>query len=1077
MLPERRRKLKAAKLLRVALLCCCITVFLAVAPVDETMSTGSKSDPTDMEARQELVAGDARRATWTATSLREAIDHYEKAALLSASVSDFRGASAAALKAGDVYLALSEYAASLKQYTEAEASAQKSGDWLAQATALSQMARLESYLGKNQLAQQHLSQALALFKRRESDRSAEVTNAYGAALSNLAELSYSRGDFLSASNQLNSALEKFEHDSNGEARVHLLKGYVAGTIGDTNVALTELEQSLRLYRETDDKSGQALALTAIGLWHSFNQNYTRALELHNEALTIFRTIQDQHSEAVALNAIAQTYVDLGEDANALASFNNALKLFENTGSSDAVAGTTCSIASAQLLGNAADQALASYKRCLQLSRIAGNVRFQTVALEGIAGTYGAQGQQQLAIEQYRNSEKFFQGIGDIRGQAQALNSHGDLLLQQGEKQKALDVFGQAFLLTEKMSDRSTLILTLYNLARANEALGNYETALSLIEKSFKLIEEIRANVESPDFRASYFSAVRRHYDLRIEILMQLNRLHPGEDFAAKAFSVSEQGRARLLLDLLSESRPNIRADAARELIEQELRLRGLLRAQAQYQMSLSLSGKDPNETEVAAQVAQLRSEYQTAVAQLRQQNPRLFSFEQFVPVDLERIQKELQGTDTMLLEYALGDNHSYLWTVTSDSSEGYELPARNTIEAAAREFYRLITVRQENTQDSGSYQTNVAAADNAYLAAGSKLSQMLLQPVLKKLGTRRLLFVTDGALQDIPFEALPVPLSQPAGPVDRSSPNFLITTNEVVTLPSASTLIAIRSKQSHKSSPGKLVAIIADPVVNATDERIQPAKAGGDADQNMDQAEQQTIKNLNLARLTHASEEANAISGVAPWGTTFVAEGFDASRETAMSPEVSRAQIVHFATHGFMNSEHPELSGMVLTMKDRNGANIDGLMSLPDIYSLDLSAELTVLSACQTALGKDIKGEGLVGLTHSFMSAGAKSVVASLWKVDDRATAALMADFYDGMLKQGKTPAAALRSAKLKMMREKQWSAPYYWAGFVLQGEYTNHIAVERHSWLRPGLMGLFLLILTAVAALLLQKQRRIRPA
>jgi CHAT domain-containing protein len=209
-----------------------------------------------------------------------------------------------------------------------------------------------------------------------------------------------------------------------------------------------------------------------------------------------------------------------------------------------------------------------------------------------------------------------------------------------------------------------------------------------------------------------------------------------------------------------------------------------------------------------------------------------------------------------------------------------------------------------------------------------------------------------------------------------------------------------------------------------------------------------------------------------------VAKGFDASRETVVSPEVSRAQIVHFATHGFLDTEHPELSAIVLTMTDRNGAKTDGLMPLPDIYTLDLSAELIVLSACQTALGKDIKGEGLVGLTHSFMSAGAKSVVASLWKVDDRATAALMADFYEGMLQKGMTPAAALRSAKLKMMSRKQWSPPYYWAGFVLQGEYTNHITVDRYSWLRPGLILLFVLILIATAVLVFQKRRRqIRPA
>jgi CHAT domain-containing protein len=227
-----------------------------------------------------------------------------------------------------------------------------------------------------------------------------------------------------------------------------------------------------------------------------------------------------------------------------------------------------------------------------------------------------------------------------------------------------------------------------------------------------------------------------------------------------------------------------------------------------------------------------------------------------------------------------------------------------------------------------------------------------------------------------------------------------------------------------------------------------------------------------LTRLAHAAEEADAISTVAPWGSTMVAKGFDASREIAMSPNIGEYQIVHFATHGVLDSEHPELSGIVLTMVDPKGVRTNGLMPLHDIYSLDLSAELTVLSACQTALGKDIKGEGLVGLTHAFMSAGAKSVVASLWKVDDRATAVLMAHFYEAMLQQGMSPAAALRSAKLKMMQDKQWNAPYYWAGFVLQGEYTNRISVD-HPWLNTRAVVLSLLTLIVVTGLLIIHKRK----
>lgn len=151
---------------------------------------------------------------------------------------------------------------------------------------------------------------------------------------------------------------------------------------------------------------------------------------------------------------------------------------------------------------------------------------------------------------------------------------------------------------------------------------------------------------------------------------------------------------------------------------------------------------------------------------------------------------------------------------------------------------------------------------------------------------------------------------------------------------------------------------------------------------------------------------------------------------------MSRYRVLHFATHGLLNSQHPELSGIVLSLVDERGRPQDGFLRLHEIYNLKLGADLVVLSACQTALGKEIKGEGLVGLTRGFMYAGAPRVVSSLWNVDDRATAELMKRFYEAMFIQGMPPAAALRAAQTSLRREKGWAAPYYWAGFTLQGEW-----------------------------------------
>ncbi len=227
-----------------------------------------------------------------------------------------------------------------------------------------------------------------------------------------------------------------------------------------------------------------------------------------------------------------------------------------------------------------------------------------------------------------------------------------------------------------------------------------------------------------------------------------------------------------------------------------------------------------------------------------------------------------------------------------------------------------------------------------------------------------------------------------------------------------------------------------------------------------------------LSRLTYSSAEADAIYATAPRGTTMIVKGFSANRETAMSSHIGEYQILHFATHGFLDSEHPELSGIVLTMVDPKGVQQNGVMPLHDIYSLNLSAEVTVLSACQTALGKDISGEGLIGLTHSFMSAGSRSVVASLWKVEDRATAHLMRGFYESMLQQGLSTGAALRAAKLQMIKQKEWRQPFFWAGFVLQGEYTNHIAVENNWWRHPGWVLLGLLILLPLGVVVFRRRK-----
>jgi CHAT domain-containing protein len=191
-----------------------------------------------------------------------------------------------------------------------------------------------------------------------------------------------------------------------------------------------------------------------------------------------------------------------------------------------------------------------------------------------------------------------------------------------------------------------------------------------------------------------------------------------------------------------------------------------------------------------------------------------------------------------------------------------------------------------------------------------------------------------------------------------------------------------------------------------------------------------------LVRLRFSRSEAEEISRLVPAASTLKALDFDASRDTVLSPDFGRHRIVHFATHSLLNNQHPELSGVVLSLFDRSGRPQNGFLRLYDIYNLRLSSDLVVLSACQTALGQEIKGEGLIGLTRGFLYAGAPRVVATQWAIDDRATSEVMKRFYEGMLVRGERPAAALRAAQIAIWKSKGWEAPYYWGAFTLQGEW-----------------------------------------
>jgi CHAT domain-containing protein len=374
--------------------------------------------------------------------------------------------------------------------------------------------------------------------------------------------------------------------------------------------------------------------------------------------------------------------------------------------------------------------------------------------------------------------------------------------------------------------------------------------------------------------------------------------------------------------------------------------------------------------------------------------------------------------------------------VSNDSLQVFALPRRAEIEAAARRVYNLLTLRNAAP---GKVVTDAEATKKQYERAVKRLSEMVVGPVAPLLRDKRLVVVADGALQFVPFAALPMPGM-------RGTAVPLIVTNEVVNLPSASVLAELRRQETGRAKANKTVAIFADPVFDASDERLgrgvvghaTPTSAFVRADLRTSTRDLGLTRGGKpyLSRLLYTRNEANAVMAVAPPGKAMLALDFEANRPTATSAALVKYRIIHFATHGILNNRHPELSGLVLSLVDKNGRAQDGFLKLQDIYNLRLPVELVVLSGCQTALGEQINGEGLIGLTRGFMYAGASRVVASLWSVSDVATASLMADFYRAMQHDGMRPAAALRAAQIQMWKQKHWNSPYYWAAFQIQGDW-----------------------------------------
>jgi CHAT domain-containing protein len=559
-------------------------------------------------------------------------------------------------------------------------------------------------------------------------------------------------------------------------------------------------------------------------------------------------------------------------------------------------------------------------------------------------------------------------------------------------------------------------------------LNRLEESQQVFQGAIDVAELMRMELIDPEQRSSVASTYAILYKQYIELLMERNKVSPSGDYDASAFEMSERSRARSILELLEEAHVNLRKDADLKLIEEEKHIGDQITSQTKALESARRS-KSPDVVRHQTQLENLLAQRREIEEKIRTTSPRYASITRPEPVSVEEVQG-LLDRDTALLEINLGSNgQGFMWLVEKNKFSTFSLNNSLELERKAKAYYEAVSapgvhVRFESAQKR---LARIQKAKEEERKSGAAISEALLQPILPSLKERTILIVAEGALQYVPFTALPIP----------GTSQLMVSRYEVVELPSASVLRELRGKRSANSAY-RPIAVFADPVFDARDPRVQgkPANstrpgAGVNVAATSRNTEAEPISRVSNSRL-----EAIAIERLVPKKDFAEFSGFAATREQATKPEMSRFRTIHFATHGFVNTQHEELSGIVLSLVTPDGQSVDGFLQTHDVFDMNLPADLVVLSGCKTGLGHESNSEGLVGITRGFMYAGTSRVLVSLWDVDDAATAALMAEFYRGLLGPQKLPpAVALQRAQLKLKSQPRWSHPYYWAGFVLQGD------------------------------------------
>lgn len=936
-------------------------------------------------------------------------------------------------------------------FHQAQETSQKiDGESLETATSFNELGNIARQRGKLEEAEQDSRQALEITRRLApgSQQVASILNSLGIIVR-------LRGDLEKAEQYGREALEIKQKLVPGSLDV----SYILNNLGNVELERGDLATAGESYRESLEikqklaPGSLSVATTLLNLGSVTRQqgDLAKAEQYYHEALEIEqKLVPGTLNFADLLNNLGNIAWQRGDLVKAARHLQEALEIQQKLAPGSLAVALTF-----QNLG-AVEEERGELVKAEQYAREGLELK-QKLAPGSLAVADSLNNLGNLAFDrgEFAQAESYQHQALDIRqklapgslGIADTLDNLGKMASRRGDLATAEQYLQQAVQIRQKLAPRSGPYAdSLAALAAVQSRKDESAQATLLYQRAFEVLESQMSLLGGSEetrsaFRSKHLDFYRGYIDLLIR-----------QEQPESAFHVLERSRARGMLETLVAAHVDVRNGIDPALSQQEHLLQESIRAKSERRIRLlSTPHTEDRLTGMDREISDLLSQYQDVEGRIRSASPAYAGLTQPQALNAQQVMPLLDA-DTVLLEFSLGDEQSHVFLVTSTSLTVYTVPKRLTIETAARQVYEMMTFGDRINGDTpgvASTRRNVHDLNKA----GAALSEMLLGPVAGQIKGKRLIVVSDGILEYIPFAALPIPKTTDIAPTP------LVVEHEIISLPSASVLAELRRQAQGRRAAPNAVAVLADPVFDKNDERVRsansairgPSVPATPADSTTIASSSSSNAFLTrsisdvglragsksyLPRLLFTRREARRIIELTPPGKGMAALDFKASRVAMLNPELSQYRIVHIATHGLVNSVNPGLSGLVFSLVNDQGKDQDGFLGLQDIYNLNLNADLVVLSACQTGLGKDIEGEGLVGMTRGFMYAGARRVVTSLWNVVDSATAELMGDFYKAMEQDRMPPAAALRRAQIQMWKQKRWSDPYYWAAFQIQGDW-----------------------------------------